>query len=172
MPKKTCIRRLMLEKRSTRRQAIFSKHPITKYPPPQKWIPELNLYMSDKNILMNNESWVTDSIIDAALTLIKDICPVSGLQKVCCGLTLSFSVQTSEFLQILNTGNGHWLLVSTIGTVHPTVYDIQQSVLSLRSRLLACSLQKKKKLTYNLSMFRCSMDNRIAACLQLLLQLL
>ena len=158
MPKKTCIRRLMLEKRSTRRQAIFSKHPVTnpivvedyqpKHPPPQKWIPELNLYMSDKNILMNNESWVTDSIIDAAQTLIKDICPVSGLQKVCCGLTLSFSVQTSEFLQILNTGNGHWLLVSTIGTVHPTVYvydSAYPTVSTFVEKQIACLLSSEEK---------------------------
>ena len=37
----------------------------------------------------------------AAQTLIKQSSPVGGLQKVCCGLTMSFTTEPSEFIQIL-----------------------------------------------------------------------
>ena len=34
---------------------------------------------------------------------------------------MTFAVMTGEFVQILHTGIGHWVTVSTIGMVHPTV---------------------------------------------------
>jgi hypothetical protein len=42
---------------------------------------------------------------------------VIGLQNV----NNTFDVQTREFIQILHTGQGHWHVVSTIGTNHPEV---------------------------------------------------
>ena len=68
---------------------------------------------------------MTDSIIDAAQKLVKQLSPVPGLESVACGLTMAFAVQPGEFVQILNTGHGHWVTVSTIGVAHPTVcvYD-------------------------------------------------
>ena len=125
----------MLKERSSKWPTSSSEHvhPIVvedylvKKQPPEKWIPELDLYLLDRDVLLNPEAWVTDSIVDAAQTLIKQSSPVGGLQKVCCGLTMSFTAEPSEFIQILCTSrNGdHWLLVSTIGCVYPTVmvYD-------------------------------------------------
>ena len=63
-----------------------------------------------------------DSIIDAAQKLFKQISPVSGLESVPCGLTMTFAVQPGEFVQILNTRHGHWVTVSMIGVAHPTVH--------------------------------------------------
>ena len=89
------------------------------------WIQELQLSPSDRDILFSSTAWVTDSIVDAAQNLLKKACPVPGLQSVSCGLTMTYDVQPGEFVQILNTGHGHWVTVSTIGTSHPTVnvYD-------------------------------------------------
>ena len=70
-----------------------------------------------------------DNIVDAAQILLKKVCPIQGLQKVSLGLTLIFEVQRGEFIQILNTGAGHWVTISTIGTNHPVV-NIYDSVYS------------------------------------------
>ena len=86
------------------------------------WIPELELSSSDKEILLSPTAWLTDSIIDAAQNLLKKEFPVPGLQSVGCGLTMTFAIQPGEFIQILNTGQGHWVTISTIGTTHPTVH--------------------------------------------------
>jgi hypothetical protein len=94
-------------------------------PLPNQWIPALNLYDSDREILMSHNEWLTDSIIDAAQILIQKQSPIGGLQKVCCGMTMGFCVEPTEFIQIICTGHHHWILISTVGTVHPTVvvYD-------------------------------------------------
>ena len=80
----------------------------------QQWIPNLGLSGSDRNCLLNPTSWLTDSIFDAAQKLVKQLSPVPGLESVACGLTMAFAVQPGEFVQILNTGHGHWVTVSTI----------------------------------------------------------
>ena len=60
--------------------------------------------------------WLTDNIIDEAQSLLKRQYPhLNGLQSVLLGLTLSYAIQTEEFIQVLHTGHGHWVTVSTIG---------------------------------------------------------
>ena len=63
--------------------------------------------------------------MDAAQKLLKDSSSVPGLKSVTSGLTMSFTVQPGEFVQILHTGNGHWVTTSTVGVPHPVVrvYD-------------------------------------------------
>ena len=57
------------------------------------------------------------TIIDAAQNLQMQAFPaLSGLQSVCCGLTM-----TSEFVQVIS-GREHWLTISTIGTSRPDVH--------------------------------------------------
>ena len=46
---------------------------------------------------------------------------MTGLQDVSLGLTLHFTVESHEFVQILHNGRGHWLVVSTVGVEHPEV---------------------------------------------------
>ena len=78
---------------------------------PQQWVPELELSHKDREIILSPVCWVTDSIINAAQTLLKDMYPVSGMESAACGLTMTYSVQRSEFIQILNSGDGHWVTV-------------------------------------------------------------
>ena len=59
---------------------------------------------------------LTDDLINAAQGLLKSQFPhINGLQEVGLGQTLSFAIQTEEFIQILHTGYCHWVTVSTIG---------------------------------------------------------
>ena len=46
------------------------------------WIPALELTNTDKQILLNPVGWLTDTIIDAAQMLLKEISPVPGLEPV------------------------------------------------------------------------------------------
>ena len=69
----------------------------------------------DRAVLTQNE-WLTDDLINAAQGLLKSQFPhINGLQEVGLGQTLSFAIQTEEFIQILHTGYCHWVTVSTIG---------------------------------------------------------
>ena len=101
------------------------------------WIPELELPISDRDILLSRTAWLTDSIIDAAQNLLKKVIPVPGLESVSCGLTMTYSVQPGDFIQILNTGNGHWVAASTIGTTHPNVHVYDSFFSSAGTRLKA-----------------------------------
>ena len=89
---------------------------------PKMWLADLNLHQSDKEVLLSPTAWLTDSIINAAQRLLgKQFPHLPGLQDVSLGLTMSFNIQTGEFLQILHTSQDHWLTVSTIGVQHPKV---------------------------------------------------
>ena len=90
------------------------------------------LYKSDRDLLLNPNAWLNDNIICAAQNILKHQMPLlQGLQVPSLGQTCSFDIVKQPFLQILQNGQGHWLLVSTIGTKHAEihVYDsIYQSV--------------------------------------------
>ena len=88
----------------------------------QSWIPELGLSKPDRETLLNPAGWLTDSIVDAAQMLLKNTSPVPGLEFVACGLTMSFTIQHGDFIQILNAGKGHWVTASSIETTHPVVH--------------------------------------------------
>ena len=82
-----------------------------------------NLLERDRDILLNPAGLLNDSIIDAAQKLLKQAFPaLSGLQCVCCGLTMNFDIEPSEFVQVIHNGRGHWLTISMIGTSHPDVH--------------------------------------------------
>ena len=87
------------------------------------WIRELNLLERDRDILLNPAGLLNDSIIDAAQKLLKQAFPaLSGLQSVCCGLTMNFDIEPSEFVQVIHNGRGHWLTISTIRTSRPDIH--------------------------------------------------
>ena len=84
--------------------------------------------------LIRNGQWLNDAIINAAQQLMKDdkyLLPVEGLQNPILGQTLSFEVQTGEFVQILHSGGNHWITISTVGTehAHVRVYDSLRGLL-------------------------------------------
>ena len=85
----------------------------------QYWIPEPNLTVQDRNILLNPLGWLTDNIVNAAQNLLKSTCPaVPGLQDVTKGITLSHDVEGGRFVQILNNQRWHWLTISTALLTH------------------------------------------------------
>ena len=79
----------------------------------EQWVSELT--ERDQAVLTEND-WVTDNVTDTARGLLKkQFIHINGLQIIVVGLTLSYAIQTEEFIQVLYTGRGHWVTVSTIG---------------------------------------------------------
>ena len=114
----------------------------------ETWIPELHLRNCDRDALLSHTAWLSDAVINAAQSLMKKARPeVGGFQDVLLGAVGAFSTETTEFVQILNTGRGHWHVVSTIGAsqqqVH--VYDSLHSACPTGSQLQIASLYPIKK---------------------------
>ena len=85
------------------------------------WLKKLKLHEADKDSLYNGKR-LTDNIIDAAQALLrKAYHHIGGLEPVCLGQTLQFTVQRGEFVQILNVSNSHWVTLSNIGCKPGTV---------------------------------------------------
>ena len=78
-------------------------------------IADAQLYDSDKKILLDKTLWLSDSIITAAKTMLKNQTSVGGLQNPCLGKLCAFEMNLGEFIKILHNGHGHWLTVSTVG---------------------------------------------------------
>ena len=72
-----------------------------------------NLLRDDEKVLLNPNEWLTDKLMNAGQSLIKEC--YRGLQSVSLGLTLAFEVQREEFVQVLHIAGNHWVTVSTIG---------------------------------------------------------
>ena len=82
----------------------------------EQWLPDLKLTDADRQVLLNPLSWLTDNLINAAQQLLRKVfIAISRFEDVACGEALSFEVELSEFIQILNNRSGYWLTVSTIG---------------------------------------------------------
>ena len=134
---------------------------------PTSWIPSLNMTQSDKAILKSSNAWLSDSIINAAqLLLRRGNVLVGGLQNVNFGLTSSFEVETGEFVQIIHTGEGHWHVVSTIGTQHPdvNVFDSMYCHCSEHSKVQISNLLMTKKNTIQLHYNNVQMQSGRADC--------
>ena len=66
------------------------------------------------------------AVITAGQKLLKQLHPhIGGLQSTILGNTLTFDVQTSEFVQIIHVQGNHWVTLSNIGCPPATVnvYD-------------------------------------------------
>ena len=71
---------------------------------------------------------LSDVLVNAAQRLIQAAhSHVAGLQDVSLGLTLAFDVIQGEFVQVLHTGAGHWVTISTIGC-GPAEVDVFDSL--------------------------------------------
>ena len=108
------------------------------------WLASLNLTQKDRESLLHPTGWLTDSTINAAQKLLADQFPdLSGFQDVSKGLTLSYNIMPSDFLQIINTGHQHWVTISTMGIEFPgiKVYDSQNDFLpTLAKAQVACMM--------------------------------
>ena len=88
-----------------------------------RWV--LGLTEDDRCRIISG-TWLSDNIVDAGQQLIQQKFPdVAGLQCICLGQKLQFTVSTTEFIQILHDGSNHWITISTIGCVSGEVilYD-------------------------------------------------
>ena len=98
---------------------------------------DLQLYPVDKDSL-NQGNWLTDSVINAAQTLLKQQFPhVGGLQEVVLADTLAFEIQGGEFVQILNVRRSHWIAISNIGC--------QGGVVNVYDSMPNCDLPRRTK---------------------------
>ena len=110
---------------------------------PKMWLADYDLTESDKEILLSPTAWLTDTIVDAAQTLLRQQFPaLPGLQSVSQGMTMSYDIQEGEFVQVINTSHGQWLTISTIGLKHPQVqvFDSLYSSIPIMAKAQIASL--------------------------------
>lgn len=89
------------------------------------WVPSLRLRKEDQ-LITSKGKWLTDTIIDSYQALLHLGYPhICGLQEVALANTLSFDIQSGNFIQVLNISECHWIIVSNIGCESGTIaiYD-------------------------------------------------
>lgn len=122
-----------------------------------------SLTENDREVLVTG-GWLSDVLVNAAQTSIQAVHPsVSGFQDVSLGLTMAFSVMRKEFVQVLHTGGGHWLTISTLGCAagEVDVFDSSSPHLStsLKNQIAAllCTDQPAIQVRYvTISILLCS----------------
>ena len=78
------------------------------------------------HLIINPTGWLDCDIIQRAHVLLQPENPaIPGLQRPTLGPVRNFDVVSGEFVQILHTGNNHWVCVSSIGCVpgHVNLFD-------------------------------------------------
>ena len=72
----------------------------------------------DYDIISSPDGWLDCKIIQAAQICIKKVNPlIEGFQRPTLGRVRNFDVMTSDFVQILHTGNSHWVCISSITVI-------------------------------------------------------
>ena len=77
---------------------------------------------------------------------------ISGLQHPLLGQTLNFDIVPDEMVQILHSGENHWITVSTIGSSTPSTVRIHDSLNTLlphytRKQIAAILNTEEKEIT-------------------------
>ena len=107
-----------------------------KHVDPIPWVPSLGLNQDDHKLLLQKGAWLNDRIVNASQRLLKQDFPhIGSLQKTLLGQSLSFSVESAEFAQVLHNGVNHWLCVTNIGCAKGEVV-ILNSLYSMLPSLL------------------------------------
>ena len=110
-----------------------------------------NLDVQDYQLIMSPHGWLDSAIIHSAQVLLQKINPlIEGFQRPTLGPVRNFSVVSGEFVQLLHTGQDHWVCISSVrcppGTVKlfDSLYHdiISQEVEDQVKYLLADSFQK------------------------------
>ena len=134
----------------------------------KKWIETqmYTLYDTEEAILSTPSKWLTDTIIDAAQSLLKSQCNISGLQHVCIGHTLAFDIHRTDFMQILHDGSSHWLLVTNIGgkANEAFVYDSLYSSISMSTKLQIASILASQANQISVVMVNCQRQMGSSDC--------
>ena len=75
-----------------------------------------NLTSTDFDIINDPNGCLDCSIIQQAQVLLQQHDPlIDGLQRPTLGRVCNFDIASGEFIQILHTGSGHWLCISSVG---------------------------------------------------------
>ena len=79
---------------------------------------------------------------------------------------MNFNVETKEFVQIIQTSEGHRFTVSTIGTVHPEVliYDSMYSTLPMLAKAQIASLLSTQQPTIKVKFMDVQMQSGASDC--------
>ena len=79
---------------------------------------------------------------------------------------MNFNVETEEIVQIIHTGKGHWVTISTIGTVQPevVVYDSVYSTLPMLARAQIASLLATQQPTIKVKFMDVQMQSGTSDC--------
>lgn len=86
------------------------------------------------DLITSPTGWLDCDIIQQAQVLLQlENAAIDGFQRPTLGRVRNFDVVSSEFVQILDTGNSHWVCISSVGCLpgHVNLYDsLYDSVLS------------------------------------------
>ena len=75
-----------------------------------------NLTQAEYDIIESPTGWLECNVIQDAHILLKQVNRlIKGFQRTTLGPVRNFDVVTSEFVQILHTGNQHWVCTSSVG---------------------------------------------------------
>ena len=84
------------------------------------WNSKLNLKNSDKDIFLNEKSWLTDSRINAAMALMKtngkSSVEYNGMEDVLVTQANGFTYnpKAEKFIQMININHNHWVTISNV----------------------------------------------------------
>ena len=121
------------------------------------WKENLSLFHEDKNILLSEKEWLTDSIIHAGQQLLekKYEGSIHGLQSPILGKSMRMfrSVPPrTKFMQVLHVSDSHWMLVSNIDLQRDCgsdstvkIYDSYASRrISAKTKINICSIMRPR----------------------------
>ena len=93
-----------------------------------KTAPLATLTGSHFKIVLSPAWWLDCDIIHQVHVLLSSINPsIEGFQRPTLGPVRNFNIVGSEFIQILHTGNYHWVCVSSIGCL-PAMVNLYDSL--------------------------------------------
>ena len=94
-------------------------------------------------MVASRTGWLNNNVIAAAQMLILQHFPnMAGLQLPALQKVFAFQVHSGEFVQIINVGNKHWCVVSTVGCDNGVVevYDSLCTSIPVKTICLIASL--------------------------------
>ena len=87
------------------------------------------------DIVKSSTGWLDCDVIRMAQVLLQNINQnIDGFQKPTLEPVRNFDIISGEFIQILRTGNKHWVCASNIGCVPGTIFMIVFITMLLRMR--------------------------------------
>ena len=128
---------------------------------------QLQLNQDDKRILANGQ-WLNDKHISMAQNLIQNQFPkLNGLMSSLLQLSKPLPNSTNA-LQVINTGRSHWVLISTIDCLQGEVrlYDPLYTSLSSETKTIIAQLMRTEKPSVTVQMCQSKLELKIVANLQ------